>query len=491
MTEKSKLKNDFGQAVPDNQNSLSAGPGGPLLLQDYFLIEKLAHFNRERIPERVVHAKGAGAHGYFEVTSEMSKYCRAAFLNKTGKRTPVFVRFSTVAGEKGSADTERDPRGFAVKFYTDEGNYDMVGNNVPIFFIRDPQKFPDLIHSQKRDPATNLRNPVAAWDFFSLTPEAVHMVTMIFSDRGTPASYRNMNGYSGHTFKWVNAAGEAFWVKLHFKTESGIKTLTRQEACRIAGEDADYMTRDLYNHIAGGQTAAWRVCAQIMPLNQADNYRWNVFDVTKVWSHADYPLIQFGRLVLDRNPENYFQEVEQAAFAPSNLVPGIEPSPDKMLQGRLFAYADAHRYRLGANYHQIPVNCPFARGVHNYQRDGAMRVDGNGGASVNYEPNSFGGPVEDASAAIATFPLSGDVGRTATGGDDFAQAGMLWRLMSESERANLVGNLAQALGPVPRQIQLRQLAHFSRADSAYGSAVAAALGIEPAEIEKSIVKAAR
>jgi catalase len=421
----STLTTTFGIPVSDNQNSLTAGRRGPVLMQDFHLIEKLAHFNRERIPERVVHAKGAGAYGTFRVTKDVSRWTSADFLSAVGKETPVFVRFSTVGGEKGSADAERDPRGFAVKFYTEEGNYDLVGNNTPVFFLRDPLKFPDFIHTQKRNPATNLKDPTAVWDFFSLSPETLHQLTILFSDRGTPRSYRHMDGFGSHTFSWINAKGERFWVKYHFKTVQGIENFTGAQAVRMAGIDPDHATRDLFAAIKDGNTPRWRVFVQVMPEAEADTYHLDPFDLTKVWPHRDYPLVELGEMVLDRNPENYFAEVEQSAFSPANVVPGISFSPDKMLQGRLFAYADAHRYRLGGNYGLLPVNRPQRALVQNYQRDGAMRFDGNGGGVPNYEPNSFDGPREDPHAAEPPLHVSGDAARYdhRVGNDDYAQAG--------------------------------------------------------------------
>lgn len=386
-----KLTTSWGAPVGDNQNSITAGDRGPTLIQDVHLLEKLAHFNRERVPERVVHAKGAGAHGYFEVTNDVTKYTKAAFLSEVGKRTPLFIRFSTVAGELGSSDTVRDPRGFAVKFYTEDGNYDIVGNNTPVFFIRDAIKFPDFIHTQKRDPRTHLKNPTAVWDFWSLSPESLHQVTILMSDRGIPATLRHMHGFGSHTFKWTNDKGEGVWIKYHFKTEQGVKNLDVNTAAKLAGENPDYHTEDLFNAIENGDFPAWKLYVQIMPLEDANTYRFDPFDVTKVWSQKDYPLIEVGRMVLDRNPENYFAEVEQATFSPGTLVPGIDVSPDKMLQGRLFAYHDAHRYRVGANHQALPIN-RSRNEVKNYQRDGQMRFDDNGGRSVYYEPNSFGGP---------------------------------------------------------------------------------------------------
>ncbi len=478
----SVLTTASGSPVADNQNSLSAGPRGPLLMQDFHLIEKLAHFNRERIPERVVHAKGAGAYGVFRVTADVTPYCKAAFLSAVGKETEVFLRFSTVGGEKGSADAERDPRGFAVKFYTEEGNYDLVGNNTPVFFVRDPLKFPDFIHTQKRNPATNLKDPTAVWDFFSLSPETMHQLTILFSDRGTPRSYRHMDGFSSHTFSWINAAGERFWVKYHFKTRQGIENFTAEQAVRMAGIDPDHATRDLFASIADGDVPAWRVAVQIMPERDADGYRLDPFDLTKVWPHADYPLVEIGELVLNRNPENYFAEVEQSAFSPANVVPGISFSPDRMLQGRLFAYADAHRYRLGANHGLLPVNRPHAAEARTYQRDGAMRLDGNGGGGPNYEPNSFGGPAQDPSRAEPPLRLSGDAARYdhRAGNDDYAQAGALFRLIGAEAQERLMDNIAGSLGQAPRFIQERQLRHFLAADPAYGAGIARRLGLDPA-----------
>ncbi|MFO0728541.1 MAG: catalase [Myxococcota bacterium] len=481
MSDSKRLTNNFGAPVPSNDHSLSAGPRGPLLLQDHFLIEKLAHFDRERIPERVVHAKGAGAYGYFEATQDMSPFTKAHLFGAVGRRTPVLVRFSTVGGEKGSADSERDPRGFAIKFYTEEGNYDLVGNNTPVFFIRDPMKFPDMVHTHKRSPETNLKDPDAFWDFFSRTPESTHMVTVLFSDRGVPRSYRHMHGFGSHTFKWVNAAGEGHWVKIHLKTESGIQNLTAEEARELAGRDPDHASRDLFEHIQKGGTAAWKVYVQRMPLADADTYRYDPFDVTRVWRYQDYPLIPIGRLVLDRNPKNFFAEIEQAAFSPSSFVPGIEPSPDKLLQGRLFAYPDTQRHRLGPNYALIPVNCPYARTLNNQQRDGAMRTDGNGGAAVNYAPSGRGNASADPAAAEGQLLVSGSIGRTpypeAGRADDFEQAGLLYRVLKEEERARLVSNIAGSLKQAGPDVQARQLVHFAKADPEYGARVAKALGL--------------
>ncbi|WP_176344936.1 catalase KatA [Priestia aryabhattai] len=477
-TNKNNLTTSWGSPVGDNQNSMTAGSRGPTLIQDVHLLEKLAHFNRERVPERVVHAKGAGAHGYFEVTNNVSAYTKAAFLSEVGKRTPLFVRFSTVAGENGSADTVRDPRGFAVKFYTEEGNYDLVGNNTPVFFIRDAIKFPDFIHTQKRDPRTHLKNPTAVWDFWSLSPESLHQVSILMSDRGIPATLRHMHGFGSHTFKWVNAEGDGVWVKYHFKTEQSVKNLSPDVAAKLAGENPDYHTEDLFNAIEKGDFPSWKLYVQIMPLEDADTYRFDPFDVTKVWSQKDYPLIEVGRMVLDRNPENYFAEVEQATFSPGTLVPGIDVSPDKMLQGRLFAYSDAHRYRVGANHQALPINRPRNE-VNNYQRDGQMRFDDNGGRSVYYEPNSFGGPTESHENKQAAYPVSGLADSVAYDHNDhYTQAGDLYRLLSEDERTRLVANIVEAMKPVEKEkIKLRQIQHFYKADPEYGTRVADGLGL--------------
>ncbi len=480
------LTNNFGAPVDDDQNSLTAGNPGPVLMQDVHLLEKLSHFERERIPERVVHAKGAGAYGYFEVTTDMTKYTRAKFLSQVGKRTEVFIRFSTVGGEKGSADAERDPRGFAVKFYTEEGNYDLVGNNTPVFFIRDPLKFPDFIHTQKKHPATNLKDPDMFWDFLSLTPESVHQVTILFSDRGTPRTFRHMNGYSSHTFKWYNEKGEYFWVQYHFKTEQGIQNFTRQDAEVMKGKDPDHATRDLYAAIKRGDYPSWRLEVQIMTPDQAENYRFDPFDITKVWPHADFPPMTIGRLALNKNPENYFAEVEQAAFSPANFVPGIAASPDKMLQGRLFSYHDTHRHRLGPNYHLLPVNAAKACRVDNFQRDGFMRFDSNFGGSPNYYPNSFGGPEPKPEVSEPPFKISGKAARQRYihPNDDFIQAGDLFRkVMTDTDREHLIGNIVDHLGGAQKRIQYRQCAIFYKADPDYGRRVGQGLNLDVKKIE--------
>ncbi len=478
MTNNVKMTTAAGNPVVDNQNSQTAGPRGPVLMQDYRLMEKMAHFNRERTPERVVHAKGAGAYGTLTVTESLARYTRARLFGKSGNRCEMFARFSTVAGEMGSADTARDPRGFALKFYTEEGNWDLVGNNTPVFFVRDPLKFSDFIHSQKRDPGTGMRDNTMQWDFWSLSPESLHQVTTLFSDRGIPATLRHMNGYSSHTYSLWNEAGERFWVKWHFKTLQGNKTLTNEAAAGIAGKDPDFHRRDLHAAIERGDFPRWQVRLQVMPEADAAVYRIHPFDLTKVWPHKDYPLIDVGVMELNRNPENYFAEVEQAAFEPGNMPPGMGASPDKMLQARLLSYPDAHRYRIGINYAALPVNKPRCP-VNTYHRDGQTCFDGNGGGRVNYEPNSFDGPVEDSSLKEPPLKISGDAGSYDhhQGNEDYSQPGDLYRLMSSDQKSQLIGNLVSALTSVPRIIQERQLAHFYKADPDYGARVASGLGI--------------
>ncbi|MBN2492417.1 MAG: catalase, partial [Planctomycetes bacterium] len=441
------------------------------------LFEKHAHFNRERIPERVVHAKGSGAYGTLTVTGDITRYTKASLFKKVGKPTTCFARFSTVAGERGAADAERDVRGFALKFYTDEGNWDLVGNNTPVFFVRDPYKFSDFIHTQKRDPRTHLRCATAMWDFWSLSPESVHQVTILFSDRGIPRSYRHMNGYGSHTYSLYNAAGERFWVKFHFKTLQGIECLTDAEAERLIATDRESHQRDLFEAIEKKDFPKWRMMVQIMPEAEAATTPYNPFDLTKVWPHGDWPLLEVGILELNRNPENYFAEVEQAAFSPGNVVPGISHSPDKMLQMRIVSYADAHRYRLGVNYESLPVNRPRCP-VHTYHRDGGMRFDDNGGGAVNYEPNSRGGPVENPRMKEPPLTLEGAADRYdhREGNDDFTQAGNLYRLMPAAERKRLHAALARAMQGVPAEIVERQLEHFAKADPAYAAGVKKALG---------------
>ncbi|HSG99003.1 MAG TPA: catalase [candidate division Zixibacteria bacterium] len=484
MSKKKQLTTAHGNPIADNQNSLTAGPRGPLLMQDYQLLEKMATFNRERVPERVVHAKGSGAFGTFTVTGDITKYTKAKIFSEVGKQTDMLLRFSTVAGERGAADAERDVRGFAVKFYTEEGNWDLVGNNTPVFFIRDPYKFGDFIHTQKRDPKTNMRSGTAMWDFWSLSPESLHQVTILFSDRGLPRGYRHVNGYGSHTYSFINDKNERFWVKFHFKCMQGIETMTNAEAAELVGSDRESSQRDLFDAIERGDYPQWRVCVQVMPEKDAEKYHVNPFDLTKVWPHGDYPLIEVGIAELNRNPENYFAEIEQAAFEPSNIVPGISFSPDKMLQARIMSYADAHRYRIGVNYAQLPVNKPKCP-VHTYHRDGKLRFDGNFGAALNYEPNSFNGPVEDARFAEPPLKISGDADRYnhREGNDDYKQPGNLFRLMNDDQKRQLIGNLAEAMDGVPRRIQARQLAHFYNADLAYGTGVAKKLGFDVEQVK--------
>jgi len=477
VTDRPTLTTESGAPVADNQRSQTAGPAGPVLLQDQHLIEKLARFNRERIPERIVHARGSGAYGTFEVTADVSRWTRARFLGSAGKQTEVFVRFSTVAGGRGAPEAVRDPRGFAVKFYTEDGNYDLTGNNTPIFFIRDPLKFPDFIHSQKPDPYTNRQEPENVWDFFSLSPEATHMFTWLFGDRGIPASFREMNGYGSHTFSWVNASGEVSWVKYHFISDQGVRCLTSSDAAELAGLNPESHNQDLLEAIERGEFPSWTVKVQVMPAADAATYHINPFDLTKVWPHGDYPLHVIGKMTLNRNPENYFEDVEQAGFDPGNFVAGIGPSPDKMLQGRLFAYGDAHRYRLGINHTQLAVNAPHAAATHNYGRDGLMRRDGNGGRSKNYEPNSFNGPVQTGEPLYAGIAVEGATGTYAwddRDSDDFAQAGDMYRLIPEDAKQRLVDNIAGSLALVePEDIRTRAIAHFTAADPEYGHRVEA------------------
>jgi catalase len=470
-----------GVPAASDDHSLTVGPHGPIVLQDTYVVQKMQQFNRERVPERVVHAKGTGAHGFFELTEDVSQWTSASFLSKVGKRTPVFARFSTVAGELGSADTVRDPRGFALKFYTEEGNYDLVGNNTPVFFIRDTSKFLDFIHSQKRMPDTGLRSNDMQWDFWTLKPESAHQVTILFSDRGTPRTIRNMNGYSSHTYSWMNAEGERFWVKYHFKTVQGIENFTNHEAAAMTIEDPDFHRRDLWDAIAGGNGPEWRLEMQIMPFAVAADYRFNPFDLTKVWPHADYPPITIGRLVLDRNPANHFAEVEQAAFSPGSLVPGIGLSPDKMLMGRVFSYHDTHLHRIGTNYEQLPINAPRSP-VHTYAKDGAMAYHHAGDQPV-YAPNSYGGPQADASKELPTWWVeAAEIGRyddvRHAEDDDFGQAGTLVRdVMSNTDREHLVTNIvAHAGAGVSEDVQRRVIEYWTSVDAQLGARVASGLG---------------
>ena len=482
----SKLTTAAGAPVVDNQNVITAGPRGPMLLQDVWHLEKLAHFAREVIPERRMHAKGSGAFGTFTVTHDITRYTRAKIFSAIGKKTDLAMRFSTVAGERGAADAERDIRGFAMKFYTEEGNWDLVGNNTPVFFLRDPVKFPDFIRTQKRHPKTNVRSLTAMWDFWSLSPESLHQVTILFSDRGLPQGMRHQNGYGSHTFSLINKANERTWVKFHFKTQQGIKNWTNEEAAQIIAHDRESAQRDLYDAIERKEFPRWKMQIQVMAETDADKQKFNPFDLTKVWPHKDFPLIDVGMMELNRNPEHYFAEIEQAGFSPSNIVPGIGFSPDKMLQGRIFAYADAHRYRIGTHYEKLPVNQPRNQ-VHSYHADGPMRFDAPKGTDAYYEPNSFSGPVEDKSIAEPPLRISGDAARYdhRVGNDDYTQAGNLFRLLALDEKNRLFSNIAAAMGGVPREIIDRQLAHFAKADPAYGAGVATALrqakGERPAE----------
>ncbi|OWA13916.1 catalase [Streptomyces sp. CS113] len=466
-----------GAPVAGNQDSLTAGPRGPMLLQDVWFLEKLAHFDREVIPERRMHAKGSGAHGTFTVTHDITRYTKAKIFSEIGKRTPLFARFSTVAGERGAADAERDIRGFALKFYTEEGNWDLVGNNTPVFFFRDPLKFPDLNHAVKRDPRTNMRSAESNWDFWTMLPEALHQITILMSDRGIPASYRHMHGFGSHTFSFINADGERFWVKFHHRTQQGIMILTDAEAAAVIAEDRESHQRDLYRSIERGDHPKWTLYVQIMPEADADSYRFHPFDLTKVWSKKDYPLIEVGEWELNRNPDNYFAEVEQAAFTPANVVPGISFSPDRMLQGRLFSYGDAQRYRLGVNHHQIPVNaarCP----VNSFHRDGSMRVDGNHGSTPAYEPNGSGHWVEQPEYHEPPLSAGSEADRfdyRSLDDDYFTQPGDLFASMTREQRETLCANTARALADVSEGIRRRHVEHCKLADPAYGRGVQEAL----------------
>ena len=486
MSENKKLTSASGIPYYNNEDTMSVGARGPLLLQDFILHEKMAHFNRERIPERVVHAKGSGAFGTFTVTQDIRQHTRAKLFDKIGKQTRVFLRFSTVGGEKGSADTERDPRGFAIKFYTEDGNWDLVGNNTPIFFIKDPKKFGDFIHTQKRDPYTNCKSPTMMWDFWSLNPESLHQVMFLMSDRGTPYSYRHMHGFGSHTFSLINNKNERVWVKFHFKTQQGIKNFVNDEAVKMKGDDPDWAQRDLVTSIDKGDFPKWAVKIQVMTEEQANTYKWNPFDLTKIWPHKDFPLIEVGVLELNENPKNFFADVEQSAFAPAHVVDGVSYSPDKMLQGRILSYPDAHRYRLGANYEQLPVNkCPYM--VNNYERDAAMRVDGNGGGSPNYFPNSFDNITPDDSYKQPAWQLDTNVAdwynRNAEGENDhYTQPGNFYRdVLSDQDKKNLLSNIVGAMsgivGPKRGEIINRQLCHFFRADMGLGMAIAQKLGV--------------
>ncbi|MDP3678647.1 MAG: catalase [Methylotenera sp.] len=479
MDHQKKLTTAAGAPVPDNQNTMTAGSRGPALLQDVWLLEKLAHFDREVIPERRMHAKGSGAYGTFTVTHDITQYTRAKIFSQIGKKTEMFARFSTVAGERGAADAERDFRGFALKFYTEEGNWDLVGNNTPVFFLRDALKFPDLNHAVKRDPKTNMRSAENNWDFWTSLPEALHQVTIVMSDRGLPATYRHMHGFGSHTFSFINANNERFWVKFTFRSQQGIKNLTDAEAEAIVGKDRESHQRDLFEAIENHDFPKWKLYVQIMPEKDAGSYHLNPFDLTKVWPHGDYPLIEVGEIELNRNPENYFAEVEQAAFNPAAVVPGISFSPDKMLQARLFSYGDAQRYRLGVNHHQIPVNapkCPF----HSYHRDGAMRMDGNQGATIGYEPNSKGEWQQQPDFSEPPLAIEGMADHWNHREDDdyYSQPGALFRLMTPAQQQVLFENTARSVGGASVAVQKRHIDNCSKADPAYGAGVAKALGLD-------------
>jgi catalase len=481
-----KLTTAFGVPVVDNTNSVTAGSRGQMMLQNPWFIEKLAHFDREVIPERRMHAKGSGAFGHFTVTHDITRLTSAKLFSAVGKQTETFARFSTVAGERGAADAERDIRGFAIKFYTEEGNWDLVGNNTPVFFLRDPLRFPDLNHAVKRDPKTNLRSPQNNWDFWSMLPEALHQVTITMSDRGIPASYRHMHGFGSHTYSMVNAKGQRVWVKYHLTTQQGIKNLTDQEAAAIVSRDRESHQRDLFDAIARGDFPRWTFCLQVMTEEQAANHPENPFDISKVWSHKDYPLIEVGVLELNRNPENYFADVEQAAFNPANIVPGLGLSPDKLLQGRLFSYGDAQRYRLGVNHYQIPVNAPHAAPAHAYHRDGQMRVDGNYGAATAYQPNSYNEWAEQPDRSEPPFELFGAMAayepKDDPTDDCFRQPGALYRLMSAAQKRILIDNTARNMDGVTENIRLRHAAHCYLADKAYGTQLAKALKVSLPEV---------
>ena len=480
---KNKLTTAFGAPVVDNQNIQTAGAHGPALLQDVWFLEKMAHFDREVIPERRMHAKGSAAYGTFTVTHDITQYSKAKIFAEIGKQTELFLRFSTVAGERGAADAERDIRGFAMKFYTEEGNWDLVGNNTPVFFLRDPLKFPDLNHAVKRDPKTNLRSADNNWDFWTRLPEALHQITIVMSDRGIPASYRHMHGFGSHTFSLINADNERFWVKFHCETQQGIKNLTDQEAAELVGNDRESHQKDLFNAIEEGDFPKWTLLVQIMPEKEAATYPINPFDLTKVWPKRDYPLMEVGVFELNRNPENYFSEVEQSAFNPGNVVPGISFSPDKMLQGRLFSYGDTQRYRLGVNHNQIPVNaprCPF----HSYHRDGSMRVDNNAGARIGYEPNTKDEWNEQADFAEPPLSIAGAAHHWDHREDEdyYSQPRALFQLMTAEQQQALFENTARSVGGACLDIQQTHIRHCYQADPAYGIGVANALGLNAEEI---------
>jgi len=483
MNDKKKLTTNAGCPVAHNQNVMTAGPRGPQLLQDVWFLEKLAHFDREVIPERRMHAKGSGAYGSFTVTHDITQYTRAKIFSRIGRKTDLFARFTTVAGERGAADAERDIRGFAVKFYTEEGNWDLVGNNTPVFFLRDPLKFPDLNHAVKRDPRTNMRSAKNNWDFWTSLPEALHQITIVMSDRGIPATYRHMHGFGSHTFSFINKNNVRFWVKFHLKSQQGTRNLTDAEAEATIGKDRESHQRDLYESLEKGDFPKWVMYVQIMPEADATKVPYNPFDLTKIWPHKDYPLIKVGIMELNRNPENFFAEVEQAAFNPANIVPGIGFSPDKMLQGRLFAYGDAQRYRLGVNHHLIPVNAPRCP-VHSYHRDGAMRVDGNFGGTLGYEPNSDDEWQDQPDFAEPSLSLehAADHWNHREDTDYYSQPGALFRLMTQAQQQVLFENTARSMAGVPKEIQIRHIGNCLKADPAYGAGIAKELGIALGEV---------
>lgn len=485
-----KLTTAAGAPVVDNQNSMTAGPRGPLLMQDVWFLEKMAHFDREVIPERRMHAKGSGAYGKFTVTHDITQYTKAKIFSEIGKETDMFARFSTVAGERGAADAERDIRGFALKFYTEEGNWDLVGNNTPVFFFRDPMQFPDLNHAIKRDPRTNMRSATNNWDFWSSLPEALHQLTILMSERGLPKTLRHMHGFGSHTFGMINADNERHWVKFHFRSQQGIENLTDSEAETLVGQDRESHQRDLMNSIDNGDFPRWKLFIQVMTEDEANDMPYNPFDVTKVWFKKEFPLIEVGEFELNRNPENYFAEVEQAAFNPAAIVPGIGFSPDRMLQGRLFSYGDAQRYRLGVNHHQIPVNAPRCP-VHSFHRDGAMRVDGNKGSTLHYEPNSYNEWQEQPDFSEPPLKINGDADHWDFREDDsdyYTQPGKLFNLMDAGQKEALFANTARNMEGVPREIHIRHIANCFQADPAYGEGVANAIGIPMSEIKAAFCK---
>lgn len=474
-----KLTDELGNSISNDNFSLSTGIPGITVIEDTYMMNKLAHFNRERIPERVVHAKGSGAFGYFEVTNDLTKYTCAKFLSKVGKKTEMLARFSTVGGEKGSSDSARDPRGFALKFYTEDGNYDLVGNNTPVFFIRDAMKFPDFIHTQKRDPKNNLKNPNMVWDFFSLTPESMHQVLILFSDRGLPRGFRHMHGFGTNTFMWFNEKNEYCWVKYHFKTEQGIENYTQDEANILSGIDPDSSARDLYENIKCGNYPSWKVYVQIMSAQEAKKYRFDPFDPTKVWYHKDYPLIPLGRMVLDKNPQNFYTDIEQAAFSPSHFVKGIGPSPDKLLQGRLMAYPDAHRHRIGVNVNELSVN-KAKNMVTTYQKDGNMADDSQGNTKLNYFPNSYEDVYTDDKYKLPNFDISGFIQRhTYSSSDiDFEQPGELYRrVMNDNQKTILIKNICDSLKLADLKLQYRMTALFYKTDVNLGTRISDILGL--------------